>query len=331
MHKHMIKGAAFSLLASALFAATAHADGGITFAGWGGALQDAERKAYLEPAAKALNIAIREDNMNGLAAVRAQVMSGKPKWDLVELGITDCVQAEKEGLSEPLDKSLIDTRDIDPAVVGNNWIASHAYASVVAWAKDTGKPVAQTWQAFFDPNVKGARAMYTKPWQTLEAALSGDAGLARQLLDAGARLRLPAAVALDRSHDVDRLLAQEPDALRPGARWGRLIVRAAESSSAAVIATLLAHGASVHARDDSRTAVDSTHGYTPLHAAAFAGNLGAVRELLRHGASPSERDDKWWGTPAGWASSRAARSPPDMRPPAAIRRRRRSEPQAARD
>ncbi|WP_256094176.1 hypothetical protein [Pseudomonas putida] len=37
MHKHMIKGAAFSLLASALFAATAHADGGITFAGWGGA------------------------------------------------------------------------------------------------------------------------------------------------------------------------------------------------------------------------------------------------------------------------------------------------------
>ncbi|HGM5582760.1 TPA: ABC transporter substrate-binding protein [Pseudomonas putida] len=181
MHKHMIKGAAFSLLACALFGATAQADDGITFAGWGGALQDAERKAYLEPAAKALNIAIREDNMNGLAAVRAQVMSGKPKWDLVELGITDCVQAEKEGLSEPLDKSVIDTRDIDPAVVGNNWIASHAYASVVAWAKDTGKPVAQTWQAFFDPNVKGARAMYTKPWQTLEAALIGDGVAPAQL------------------------------------------------------------------------------------------------------------------------------------------------------
>lgn len=135
-----------------------------------------------------------------------------------------------------------------------------------------------------------------------QAALSGSADLARQLLDAGARLRLPAAVALDRPQDVDRLLAQEPDALRPGARWGRLIVRAAESSSAAVIATLLRHGASVHAREDARTAVDNTHGYTPLHAAAFAGNLGAVRELLRHGASPSVREDKWWGTPAGWAN-----------------------------
>lgn len=135
-----------------------------------------------------------------------------------------------------------------------------------------------------------------------QAALSGSADLARQLLDAGARLRLPAAVALDRPQDVERLLAQEPDALRPGARWGRLIVRAAESSSGAVIATLLRLGASVHARDDARTAVDNTHGYTPLHAAAFAGNLGAVRELLRHGASPSAREDKWWGTPAGWAN-----------------------------
>ncbi|MGH7649600.1 MAG: ankyrin repeat domain-containing protein, partial [Gemmatimonadaceae bacterium] len=134
-----------------------------------------------------------------------------------------------------------------------------------------------------------------------EAALSGSADLARRLLDAGARLRLPAAVALDRPRDVARLLAQQPDALRPGNDWGRLIVRAAEASSAEVVATLLDHGASVHARDDARTAVDNTHGYTPLHAAAFAGNLGAVRELLRRGASPSAREDKWWGTPAGWA------------------------------
>ncbi|HKV51836.1 MAG TPA: ankyrin repeat domain-containing protein [Gemmatimonadaceae bacterium] len=135
-----------------------------------------------------------------------------------------------------------------------------------------------------------------------QAALIGASDLAQRLIDGGARLRLPAAVALDRPPDVERLLAQEPDALRPGARWGRLIVRAAESSSAAVVATLLEHGASVHARDDARTAVDNTHGYTPLHAAAFAGKTDVVRELLRHGASPSAREDKWWGTPAGWAN-----------------------------
>ncbi len=145
-----------------------------------------------------------------------------------------------------------------------------------------------------------------------QAALLGAADLARRLIDGGARLRLPAAVALNRPHDVERLLAQDPDALRPGARWGRLIVRAAESSSGAVVATLLAHGASVHARDDARTAVDNTHGYTPLHAAAFGGNLGAVRELLRHGANPSAREDKWWGTPAGWANHAGHREARDL-------------------
>lgn len=134
-----------------------------------------------------------------------------------------------------------------------------------------------------------------------QAALSGEAAMVARLLDAGARLRLPAAMALNRTPDIERLLSQEPDALRPGARWGRLIVRAAESSSGKVMKTLIEHGASVHVRDDARTAVDNTHGYTPLHAAAFRGNLGAVRELLRHGANPSAREDKWWGTPAGWA------------------------------
>jgi len=135
-----------------------------------------------------------------------------------------------------------------------------------------------------------------------QAALSGETAMAQRLLDGGARLRLPAAVALNRPADVERLLAQESDALRPGGKWGRLILRAAESSSGDVVAALLEHGASVHARDDARTAVDNTHGYTPLHAAAFAGNMGAVRALMSHGADPAAREDKWWGTPAGWAA-----------------------------
>jgi putative spermidine/putrescine transport system substrate-binding protein len=146
----------------------------VTFAGWGGALQDAERKAYLEPAASALGIEIREDNMSGLSAVRAQVMSGKPKWDIVELGSSECAQAEEEGLSEPLDYAVIDKASVDPAVVSKNWVGSHAYATVVAWAKDTGHPTAHNWQQLFDPQVKGARALYRQPWLTLEAALLGD-------------------------------------------------------------------------------------------------------------------------------------------------------------
>jgi ankyrin repeat protein len=137
-----------------------------------------------------------------------------------------------------------------------------------------------------------------------QAALSDQREMARQLLEGGARLRLPAAVALERPDDIERLLKEEPDCLRPGGRWGRLIIRAAERAPGRIIEALIRGGASVHVRDDHRTAIDSTHGYTALHAAAWNGNVEAVRVLLQHGANPADREDKYWGTPAGWADYR---------------------------
>ncbi|KAB0495346.1 ABC transporter substrate-binding protein [Pseudomonas vancouverensis] len=178
-NKNLLKGAVVAALTLGTSAAVL-ADS-LTFSGWGGAQQDAERKAYLQPAAKALGIVIKEDNMDGLAAVRAQVMSGKPKWDVVELGSTECAQAQQEGLVEPLDYSVIDATHVDKNVVSSHWIASHAYATVVAWAEGSDAPVAKNWQQFFDPQVKGARALYRQPWLTMEAALLGDGVAAKDL------------------------------------------------------------------------------------------------------------------------------------------------------
>ncbi|HET8762007.1 MAG TPA: ankyrin repeat domain-containing protein, partial [Gemmatimonadales bacterium] len=135
-----------------------------------------------------------------------------------------------------------------------------------------------------------------------QAALNGEQAVVERLLDHGARVRLPAAVALDRHDDVVRILRDEPDALRPGGRWARLLIRASERGPAHVIEALIGAGASVHARDDHRMAADGTHGYTALHAAAFHGNIEAVRVLLAHGANPADREDRYWGTAAGWAA-----------------------------
>jgi ankyrin repeat protein len=135
-----------------------------------------------------------------------------------------------------------------------------------------------------------------------QAALIGGGAMAELLVARGARIRLPAAVALERFDVVDTLLADDPHALRPGGSWDKLIIRAAERAPARVIDALIARGASVHARDDHRTAVDGTHGYTALHAAAFHGNVSAVRALLASGADPAAREDRYWGTPAGWAN-----------------------------
>ena len=135
-----------------------------------------------------------------------------------------------------------------------------------------------------------------------QAALSGERAMADSLIRHGAVVGIPAAVALGLDDRLDPLLRENPDVLRPGGRWERLIVRAAESGNARAVETLLKHGASVHVRDSHTVAVDGTHGYTALHAAAFNGNADAVRVLLRHGAHPMVREDKYWGTPAGWAN-----------------------------
>ncbi|KAA6458205.1 hypothetical protein DYQ86_19995 [Acidobacteria bacterium AB60] len=134
-----------------------------------------------------------------------------------------------------------------------------------------------------------------------QAAMAGSMDLAQILLDRGAELRLPAAIALGRTHDVARLLREDPDAFKPGGRWAQLIIRAAEFSGPDVIESLIRAGAEVNVRDDVRLAIDSTNGYTALHAAAWHGNLAAIGVLMRHGANVRAREEKYRGTPAGWA------------------------------
>jgi ankyrin repeat protein len=135
-----------------------------------------------------------------------------------------------------------------------------------------------------------------------EAALRGERDMADRLISHGAQLRLPAAVALERYDDVQRLMRGDPACLRPGGRWDKLLIRASDYSGARVVDMLIGAGASVDVSDDPRTSVDGAQGYTALHAAAFNGNTDAVRILLRYGASPLKREDKYWGTPAGWAA-----------------------------
>ena len=135
-----------------------------------------------------------------------------------------------------------------------------------------------------------------------EAAVRGRTDMARMLLDAGAALTLASAIALERTEEVERLLREDPEVLKPGQRWGTLIVRAAAEGSAHMIETLIRLGADPDVQDDPTTSVDGARGYTPLHAAAFHGNLAAVEVLLMHGANAKLRESRYGGTPAGWAN-----------------------------
>jgi len=162
-------------LASA-FAPGVQAQDSITFASWGGAFQEAERKAFLDPAEEALGIVIKEDTTNGIADVRAQVMANAVKWDVTEQGSNTCAQLKEEGHVEPLDYSVIDTDGIDPSLVDSHWVGIIYYSTIIGWnTRKFGENGPQSWADFWDvEKFPGARSLYAKPYYNLEAALMAD-------------------------------------------------------------------------------------------------------------------------------------------------------------
>lgn len=55
----------------------------------------------------------------------------------------------------------------------------------------------------------------------------------------------------------------------------------------------------MHVRVDSKPF--GTKGYTPLHEAAWGGNVDAIEALVRHGAALDATDGTYGSTPLGWA------------------------------
>ena len=88
-----------ALLGASLgFAATlsglaAHAEDQITFVSQGGAYQKAQTVAILDPAAKKLNITVNQDSIpDAWPAIKTQVGSGKPTWDVVDTPTGYCLR-----------------------------------------------------------------------------------------------------------------------------------------------------------------------------------------------------------------------------------------------
>jgi hypothetical protein len=124
------------------------------------------------------------------------------------------------------------------------------------------------------------------------AAMHGEFEAVKALIARGARIDLPVAVALGRSEDAHRLLANASQedrhlALSLAASFGRV----------EIVRLLLDAG-----EDPNRYNPVGAHAHaTPLHQAAGAGHFDVVRLLVERGAKLDLKDILWRATPADWA------------------------------
>ena len=153
--------AAVSLAAASLYASAAAATDSLAVASYGGAYQEALRKAHYTPAEEALGIEIKEYTLAGIGDVRAQVQAGAVEWDVVELYGGQCEQAAREGLTLPLDYGVIDADGIPAELIKPNWVGYTAYSTVLAYNTNVyGDNPPKTWADFWDvEKFPGTRAL----------------------------------------------------------------------------------------------------------------------------------------------------------------------------
>jgi putative spermidine/putrescine transport system substrate-binding protein len=165
-----------SVLSAGQFGSAAFAQNKIvTFAGWGGVTQEAEKKAYFDTA-KEIGIDVREDRHGGFAGIKAHVSAGNVSWDVVGTGFAECERAAQNGLAEKLDYSKIDTTGLPQEFIHPYYVGVWTYSYGIAYRSDKfGANPPKSWADFW--NVKaypGRRSLWSAGRYVLETALMAD-------------------------------------------------------------------------------------------------------------------------------------------------------------
>lgn len=166
------------VLVSLGHAASSLADGGaLTVVGAGGVLQDAERKAFFEPFAKAERINVTEDSYSGqMAKVRAMVSSGSVSWDVMQVEQNALLSGCEEGLFEHLDWNAIGSRDnFIPEAISDCGVGAFVWSMVPSFDKNVVADGPKNWADFWNlEKWPGKRGLRQTAKMTLEIALLSD-------------------------------------------------------------------------------------------------------------------------------------------------------------
>jgi putative spermidine/putrescine transport system substrate-binding protein len=124
--------------------------GELRIATFGGAMQDAQVKAYFEPFEKISGIKVIAFAGSDTTKVKAMVDTGNVEWDMLQSGRSSVLNLQKRGdYFEKIDYSLIDP-DVDPAYRFEYGLEMLVWAQVMGYRTDVFKTAPVGWADFWD-------------------------------------------------------------------------------------------------------------------------------------------------------------------------------------
>jgi putative spermidine/putrescine transport system substrate-binding protein len=153
------------------------AGGSITVATWGGAYEEAQKKAFFDPWERETGNEVTIDGPMDYAKITAQVRSGNVTWDIADVEGYVPLGENCGTLFEKLDFSKIDRSDLVPELTSDCGAPLMQYMFVLAYdpAKFGDNPP-KSWADFFDTEkYPGKRGVWNYvSGGALEAALLAD-------------------------------------------------------------------------------------------------------------------------------------------------------------
>lgn len=133
----------------------------IVVVNWGGAAKDILQEVMCDTYAKATGIPVIVDGSGPSAGkIRAMVESGAVVWDLCDSGAGSAIILEQQGITQPIDYSIVDKSKVLDGTAYNNGVGNYVYSYVLATnPKMLGGNVPQNWADVW--NVKDFPGMRT--------------------------------------------------------------------------------------------------------------------------------------------------------------------------
>jgi putative spermidine/putrescine transport system substrate-binding protein len=188
--KFLFTSALTVCLASHAHAGGHMASGDFTFVSWGGAYQNSQQRAYVDPYVEAnpgVSVIWDESSGEATAKLRAMAEAGNLTWDLVDVVAADAIRLCDEGLAMEIDHDEMlapapdgtpASEDIGDLIVSDCFIPQIVYSTafgyrndVEAWNGETPTQLCDIWDFERFP---GTRSMERNPIMNMEWALICD-------------------------------------------------------------------------------------------------------------------------------------------------------------